>query len=231
MPTKTTNQADEQAQAQAAADEKARKAQEKADEKARQDAARVEAKAAKEQERIQAEATKAAIDLASLVGTGTDGAITLADVRQAAKAKRAEERAARPRKAPMTLSQRRAIVKLHEDGPQVAKTDFNTLPFDYLVKVGLAAREDVTIQEEYIAKEEQDVEVPEAERVEGGPTTKKVKVTITKTRDVVKPQYSLTDAGKARAPEINRKWKTWKPDSAVASAPSGVATQDPEPVA
>jgi hypothetical protein len=215
MPKTNTPTADETAaadQAQAAQAEKDRKAAEKAEAKARADQEKADAKAARMQEKIDKELAELPEEKRSAVqGTGDDGAVTLA---------------ARPKKAPMTLSQRRAMLKLM-DGPVVAKTDFNKLPLDYLVSVGLAQVEDVTVEETYKAKEEQDVEIPEADRKEGGPTTKKVKVDVDKTRDVVRSQYTLTEKGEARAVEINPKWKTWKPASTeTASAPAPVEESD-----
>lgn len=224
-------------QAAAAKAERERKAAEKAEQKRVADEQRAQAKAAREQEKIQKEASDAGIDLASITGTGPDSAVLLKDVRDAVKAKRKAEREAQPKKAPMTLSQRRAIVKLADDGPQVARTGFNELPYDYLVSVDLATRNDVTVAQPYTEKEEQDVEIPAAERVEGGPTTKKVKVDVEKTRDVVRPQYELTDKGRERAEGVNRKWKTWKPESRSPAAtpqldeqPTPVDAPDPEPV-
>ena len=150
--------------------------------------------------------------------------VTKEQARELVKAHKAEVRAAREKKAPMTLSQRRAILKLGE-GPVVAKTDFNRLPLDYLVEVGLAKREDGEVGEGHSVKEPE-----EYFEGEGEDRVKKTrKVDVEKTRTVTRPQYSLTEKGEARVTEINPKWRTWKPDSASSSTPAPEST--PEPVA
>lgn len=117
-------------------------------------------------------------------------------VRDAEKARKAEERKNRPKKASLTLSQRRAILKLG-DGPQTPATDFNRLPYEHLVGVGLAETKSVKID---------------------GPTIKETVGEGDDKKVVEKPgpkvdalQYSLTDKGKERVGEINTKWKDWKP--------------------
>lgn len=207
--------------------EKERKAKEREEEKAKKTAEREAAKAKKAedaakakaeatQKKIETAAKDGGIELDSVTGSGPDGAITLADVKSAIQRKKAEERANRPKRAPLTLSQRRAVLKL-ADGPITPANAFNATPLDYLVSVGLAQSATVTVPEEYVETEDQEVEIPEADRKEGGPATKTVKAKVTKTRDVNRQQYSLTDTGVGRAQELNPKWKTWKPDSAPAA--------------
>jgi pyruvate/2-oxoglutarate dehydrogenase complex dihydrolipoamide acyltransferase (E2) component len=210
----------------AAKEEKARQAAEAKAEKARIAA---EKKAAREQERIAKTAAEGEIDLASVEGTGPDSAVTLDDVRKAVKVKRDAERAAKPKKAPMTLSQRRAILKLGEaeqaDGSGVvAKTGFNELPLDYLVSVNLATKTPVQIDEPYTVKEPE-----EYFEGEGEDRVKRVrKVDVPKTRQVEKPEYRLTDAGRDRVKEINPKWLTWKPDNSTASTPAPESMLEPD---
>lgn len=117
-------------------------------------------------------------------------------VRDAEKARKAEERANRPKKAPLTLSQRRALLKLG-DGPQTPSTEFNKLPYEHLVSVGLAQTKTVKVD---------------------GPTIKETTGEGDDKKTVEKPgpkvdatQYSLTDTGKERVTEINPKWRDWKP--------------------
>lgn len=230
-PTQDTSAADEKAaKAAEAKAEKERKAKEREEAKAAKQEAAAKAKAEKAEKAAQAKAealqkkineaaTEGGIDLGSVTGTGTDGAITLADVKKAVQAKRAEERANRPKKAPLTLSQRRAVLKL-ADGPITPANAFNATPLEYLKSVGLAQAETVSVPEEYTETEDQEVEIPEAERKEGGPTTKTVKAKVAKTREVNREQYSLTDLGVERAKELNPKWKTWKPEGTESAAPA-----------
>lgn len=236
MPTETPVQDTSAADAKAAKAveaqaEKERKAKEREEAKiakaAEREAAKVKkaedaakAKAEALQKKINDAATEGGIKLGDVTGTGTDGAVTLADVKKAVQTKRAEERAARPKKAPLTLSQRRAVLKL-ADGPITPANAFNATPLDYLKSVGLATTETVSVPEEYTETEEQEVEIPEAERKEGGPTTKTVKAKVTKTREVNREQYSLTDLGVERARELNPKWKTWKPDAPATAGETG----------
>jgi len=119
-------------------------------------------------------------------------------VREAEKARKAEERKNRPKKAPLTLSQRRALLNLGESA-QVPKTDFNRLPYEHLVSVGLAQSKTVQVD---------------------GPTIKETVGEGDDKKVVEKPgpkvdalQYTLTDTGKERVGEINPKWKDWKPAS------------------
>jgi hypothetical protein len=141
-----------------------------------------------------------------------------------AKTKRAEERAAKPKKAPLTLSQRRAVLKLAE-GTQTPTTDMNRVPLDYLVSVGLARTAERTTTVE--------VQVPNPKASEEGQPK-----TIAENQDRTVIDYSLTDLGKTRAGELNPKWRTWKPASngvPVVNDPSnsGDSTDDatdPEPV-
>lgn len=117
--------------------------------------------------------------------------------KEAEKAKRAEERANRPKKAPLTLSQRRAVLKLAES-PLRPTTDMNRTPLDYLVSVGLAQVTEVDHEVSETVKN------PKAGE-DGQPDT------IEKTSTVKLGEYTLTDEGKTRAGELNPKWKTWKP--------------------
>lgn len=200
--------------------EKERKAAEREEAKAAKAKEREEAKAAKEKERVEARAKVAQekIDKVltelptgqreALIKTGN---VTLESARAVVKAFKAEERANRPKKANLTLSQRRAVLKLGE-APITPANAFNATPLDYLVSVGLAQSKTVSVDEPYTEKEDQEVEIPEADRKEGGPTTKTTKVAVTKTRSVNRQEYSLTETGVARAKELNPKWRDWKPD-------------------
>lgn len=203
--------------AKAKEEERKAKAEAKAAEKAKRDQEKAEAKAARDQEKITKAATEGGVDLDSIKGSGDAGKVTLGDVREAVKVKKAEERKNRPKKAALTLSQRRSLLVLG-DGPVVPKTDFNRLPLDYLVTVGLAQVGEAKVDETYTETETKDVEIPEAERVEGGPTTKSVKEKVEKTRQVTKPQFTLTDLGKERLSDINPKWRDWRPEKVEASA-------------
>lgn len=183
-----------------------------------------QARIAVEDEKVVALLKENEIDRSAVKATGDEGRVTLKDAREAVKAKKAEERANRPKKASLTLSQRRAVLKL-ADGPIAPHTDFNQLPLKHLVSVGLAQTETVTVQEPYTEIESKDVEIPESERKEGGPTTKTVKEKVEKLRDVERTQYSLTEDGQARAQELNPKWKTWKAPSNGATADDAAATE------
>lgn len=211
-----------------AAEAKAKAKADAAEAKAKERAAAAEAKAAEraiaEQEKIDAIVKEEGIDLSTITGTGTDGKITRKDVNEAVKAKRAAERAARPKKAPMTLSQRRAMLVLM-DGPYVPKNGFNDTPYRYLESVGLAQSEEILVDQPYTETVAKEVEIPEAERVEDGPTTKTTKEKVTKTRSVAAKQYSLTDPlGVERAKEVNPKWKDWRaPSTASADSTSAEA--------
>lgn len=182
------------------------------------------AKIKAEDEKVTALLQENEVDKSAITGTGDDGRVTLKDAREFVKAKKAEERANRPKKAPLTLSQRRALLKLG-DGPITPHTDFNQLPLKHLVNVGLAKVEEVLVDEEYQETVSKEVEIPEAERKEDGPTTKTEKVKETKTRQVARNQYSLNDDGIARVQEINPKWKTWKAPSNDSATPA--ATEEP----
>ena len=120
---------------------------------------------------------------------------------EAEKKRKAEERANRPKKAPMTLSQRRAVLKLAES-PLRPTTQMNRTPLDYLVSVGLAQVSEVEQEVERTRK----IDNPKAGE-EGEPA----KIDETYTETVSIGEYSLTDEGRTRAGEINPKWKTWKP--------------------
>lgn len=220
-----TAQAEPEVDAATLAEQKA------ANEKAEREAARERKAEEKRQARIVAEDEKVEallkeneIDRSAVKATGDEGRVTLKDAREAVKAKKAEERANRPKKASLTLSQRRAVLKL-ADGPIAPHTDFNQLPLKHLVSVGLAQTETVTVQEPYTETESKEVEIPESERKEGGPTTKTVKEKVEKLRDVERTQYSLTEDGVARAQELNPKWKTWKAPSNGATADDATATE------
>ncbi len=231
MPTET------QTEDTTAADEKAAKAAEaKAEAKAAKKAAAEEAKAAKAKEQAEAKAaalkakietaaTEGGVKLDDITGTGAEGAITLADVKKAVQARKAEERASRPKKAALTLSQRRAVLKL-ADGPITPANAFNATPLEYLKSVGLAQSETVSVDEPYTEKEDQEQPIPEAERKEGGPTTKTVKVAVGKTRSVNRERYSLTDEGRKRAGELNPKWKTWKPEGSESTTAATPTSSD-----
>lgn len=118
--------------------------------------------------------------------------------REAEKERKAEERKNRPKKSSLTLSQRRALLKMAQE-PQVPRTDFNALPYKYLVEEGLAQAEQVQ------------VDGPTIKETEGeGDDAKVVEKPGPK---VEKTQYSLTDAGKERASDVNAKWLDWKPPS------------------
>jgi pyruvate/2-oxoglutarate dehydrogenase complex dihydrolipoamide acyltransferase (E2) component len=217
-----TAEAEAPAEAQAQNDEAA-KAQAKAEADAAEKAERERKAEEKRQAKITAEDEKIAallreneVDRSAVTGTGDAGRVTLKDAREFVKAKKAEERANRPKKAPLTLSQRRAVLKL-ADGPIAPHTDFNQLPLKHLVEVGLAQTETVTVQEPYVEVTNREVEIPKDERKEGGPTTRTEKVKEEKLRDVERSQYSLTELGIERAKELNPKWKTWKAPSTDSS--------------
>jgi hypothetical protein len=174
-------QAERDAKARAKAEEKERKAKEAA-----------EAKAAKTAERI-----------AKIVGEvewegDAPTPETVEAARELVKARKAELRANRPKKAPLTLSQRRAVLNLADAGKKglVPKTGFNALPLDHLVGVGLA--------ETFQTKTDKVEKVTEGEGDD--------KKTVEKTVKVDATGYRLTDAGIERAKEINPKWQTWKPE-------------------
>lgn len=138
------------------------------------------------------------------------GAVKVA--RAADREAKAEARAAKPKKAPMTLSQRRALLKL-ADGPIAPHTAFNQLPLQHLVSVGLAQVETVEVPEEY----DEVVETTETQGEGESAKSVVVKTRETRTRQVERNQYSLTEVGEARVTEINPKWKTWKAPSQAAS--------------
>lgn len=123
--------------------------------------------------------------------------------RDAEKARKAEERANRPKKAPLTLSQRRALLKLGDAGAKgiVPKTDFNALPYQHLVGVELAETKTVKVDgPEIVVKGEGD----KPDTTKPGP---KVEATA----------YVLSATGKERVKEINPKWLDWKPDATPAA--------------
>lgn len=229
----TATEQDTTAADKAAAD-KAKQAEREAKAKARE-----EAKAAKAKEQAEARAAKEleAINkiLADLPDDRVDAlrkqhgdGLTRQHARDAVKAFKAEERANRPKKAPLTLSQRRALLNLGDAKAKgvVPKTPFNALPLQHLVDVGLA--EPFETKGEQVVKEtvEKEVPIPEADQKEGGPTTKTVKEKVEKTVKVDATGFRLTEAGKARVKEINPKWQTWKPaasadsDDAVTAEPA-----------
>lgn len=114
---------------------------------------------------------------------------------------KAEERANRPKKAPLTLSQRRALLNLGDAGKKgiVPKTAFNALPLEHLVSVGLAEKFESTREVEVKVKGEGD------------------KPDTTKTEKQPADGYRLTDGGRERVKEINPKWKDWKPEGTGSS--------------
>lgn len=137
--------------------------------------------------------TKAVADGEQAVAKAKE-AVTAA--KDAEKERRAEERKNRPKKAALTLSQRRALLKLG-DAAQVPSTEFNKLPYEHLVSVGLAQTKTVKI------------DGPPVKTTEGEGDDKK---TVEKPGPKVdSTQYSLTDTGKERVKEINPKWRDWKP--------------------
>lgn len=157
------------------------------------------------------------------LGAEVDTAKTaVKEARDADKKAKAEARAAKPKKAPMTLSQRRALLKLG-DGPIAPHTAFNQLPLQHLVSVGLAQVETVEVPEEY----EEVVETTETQGEGEAAKSVVVKTKQTRTRQVERNQYSLTEAGEARVTEINPKWKTWKAPSQAVSTNGDAATAEP----
>jgi hypothetical protein len=192
--------------------EKAEKAKAAEAAKAKKAEEAAAAKAAREQEKVAKLAAELPEEKRPQRGTGPDGAVTVGDVREAIKAHKAEERANKPKLAPLTLSQRRAVLKLKE-GDQVPTTDFGRLPLDYLVSVGLAEKFDTERQVEKTKTVEREEPLPEPEGgfKDGAPTTKTVKDKVTETVTEPAVGYRLTDAGKAR--EVNAKWRDWKPES------------------
>lgn len=156
-------------------------------------------------DRLDAEAAQAKLDVRA--------------AREREKTAKAEQRASKPKKAGLTLSQRRALLRL-ADGPLTPHTEFNQLPLQHLVRVGLAQIEEVEVPVERTTKVNVEEEIPEAERVEGGPTTRTVKQTQTTTEQVQRNQYSLTELGIERAQEINPKWKSWKAPSGATTTPA-----------
>lgn len=190
--------------------EKAKQAEREAKAKAREEEKAAKAKAAEE-----AKAAKVQERIAKLVGEvewegDAPTPETVEEARELVKARKAEIRANRPKKAPLTLSQRRALLRLG-DGDVVAKTDFNALPLQHLVEVGLAEQYVATVEVPHTETVEKEVKIPKAEQEEGGPTTKTVKEKVESTKKVERPGFRLTDAGKARVKEINPKWLDWKP--------------------
>lgn len=219
-------EASAEAAAKAKADEeRAAKAAAREEEKKRKAEEREAAKAAKAAEAEAAKQAKTAEQIAKLVGeVEWEGDAptfeTVAEAREAVKTRKAEIRAAKPKKAPLTLSQRRAMLRLAEAGKAgiVPKTDFNALPFIHLVGVGLAEEFDGTVEVTVKKTVEKEVEIPKAEREEGGPTTKTVKEKVDETETREAKGYRLNDAGVERAGEINPKWKDWKPEGAASAS-------------
>lgn len=212
----TKAQADEERAAKEAAKQAEREAKAAEREAAKAKAAeeKAAAKAAREREAVVKILQDGEIDPSTVADD-----ISRADARELVKAKRAEERANRPKKASLTLSQRRALLRLGE-GEVVPKTAFNSLPLDHLVSVGLA--ETFETQREDVVTETVDktVKIPKSEQTEGGPTEKVVKDKVEKTVKVDATGYRLTDAGKERVGEINPKWLTWKPEGQETPAAS-----------
>jgi hypothetical protein len=224
---KAAKEAERQAAAEAKEAERKRKEEERAAAKAEKDREKAEAKAKRETERKEKLLKDAGLDPKDY-DLSPDG-LAVGDVQELAKKKRAEDRANRPKKAPLTLSQRRAMLVLAEAGETgvVPKTGFNALPLDYLVGVELAETFKTTRTEKYQETVENEVAIPKKEQEEGGPTTKTVKEKVDKEREVDATGYRLTEKGRERAGEVNPKWKTWKPDaSASADAGDDGATSD-----
>lgn len=179
------------------------------------------AKAAREQEKV----TKVLAELPEDKRPTEDlDKLTLANARDLVKAHKAEERANKPKLPPLTLSQRRAVLKLKE-GDQVPKTDFNAIPMKYLVSVGLAETFETTREVEKTKTVDREEPLPEPEGgfKEGAPTTKTVKDKVTEKVSEPATGYRLTEAGKAR--EVNAKWRDWKPESR-SDAPVAAAAGD-----
>lgn len=122
------------------------------------------------------------------------------------KAKRAEERKNRPKKASLTLSQRRALLKLGE-GPVEVVTAMNRQPLDYLVSVELA-------------------EVKEDERTTSTTTGEGDEAKTVESKTTVYA-YSLTEKGTERVKEINPKWLTWKPERGEAASNGDAPAEAP----
>lgn len=101
----------------AAAEKKAEQERKRAEAKAKKDAEKAEAKAAREKAAAEKKAAK-----------------------EAEKAKRAEERANRPKVVALTLSQRRHILRLAKAGAKGvwAKGQQGVKPYEYFVQHGLA---------------------------------------------------------------------------------------------
>lgn len=185
--------AERTAKAEAAQAERDRKAQEREAAKAEKARVAAETKAQRETEAI----TKILADLPEdKRPTDLDG-VDRAKARELVKAYKAEERANRPKKAPLTLSQRRAVLNLADAGKTgiVPKTGFNALPLDHLVGVGLAETFETTKDVVTKVKEGEGDDEKTVERTDQVPAT----------------GYRLTDTGRERAGEINPKWKDWKP--------------------
>lgn len=205
-------QAQKEAKAKEAAEAKARKAQEASEAKLKRQAEQV-AKILSE-----GGVEKGSSHFPKPADKGTP--ITVAQARDAVKALKAEERANRPKKASLTLSQRRAMLNLAEAGESgvVPKTGFNALPLQHLVDVGLAESFETKTTKPKVETVEKEVEIPEAERKEGGPTTRTVKEKVESTETVKATGFRLTESGMARSGEINPKWKNWKPTAAPVEA-------------
>lgn len=187
------------------------------------------AKSASDEDKAKAEATVAEAketlaqnsSRVDQLGAEVDTAKTaVKEAREADKKAKAEARASKPKKAPMTLSQRRALLKL-ADGPMAPHTAFGQLPLQHLVSVGLAQVETVEVPEEY----DEVVETTETQGEGEDAKSVVVKTKQTKTRQVERNQYSLTEAGQARVTEINPKWKTWKAPSQATSNGDAATTE------
>lgn len=114
--------------------------------------------------------------------------------RTAKDAKRDSIRAKRntgPRRPQLTMSQRKAMLKLL-DGPVSVVTVFNAMPLDRLVELGYATCEAGDVTEQRPSKD-------------GG------------TVDVTRPgwTYELTDAGREIAVDVNPKWLDHKTPKAT----------------
>lgn len=205
-PDQAAQDAEKARKAQEAATAKELKDKERAEAKAKKDAERAEAKAAKAKEREAAKAAKAKERITKVLADlpedkRPEGDVTIEQARELVKAHKAEERANKPKKASLTLSQRRAVLKLQKS-PLRPSTDMNRTPLDYLCSVGLAQATNVETEVERTVK----IDNPKASE-DGEPA----KIDQTTTEKVTVKEYTLTDEGTARAAEINPKWETWKP--------------------
>lgn len=160
-------------------------------------------------ELAQSEADEAVTKLVALEAEAKAAVKSARDAASKAKKDQVEqakaERANRPRKAPLTLSQRRAVLNL-SNGAVRPRNAMNQTPLDYLVGVGLAQVEVV----------DEPRETPVTTKAEDGTETVEVQKSTVQVRE-----YTLTDAGRERAGEVNPKWLGWKPERPSTAASDG----------